>query len=141
MAVATSPRVDHDAATALGRALRRAHYTESAVQDLLGDDAYSIERDAAPVEARRLPRKPLATIVRLFFLQLPVSTEDATRALGSKGVDALQSTGLADVDAKVRPRSRILPVGEVILASDGYSREAEDPPDYVATYTPTSPHA
>jgi methylase of polypeptide subunit release factors len=138
MAVATSPRVDHDAATALGRALRRAHYTESAVQDLLGDDAYSIERDAAPVEARRLPRKPLATIVRLFFLQLPVSTEDATRALGSKGVDALQSTGLADVDAKVRPRSRILPVGEVILASDGYSREAEDPPDYVATYTPTS---
>jgi methylase of polypeptide subunit release factors len=138
MAVATSPRVDRDAATALGRALRRAGYTENAVHDLLGDDAYSIERNAAPVEARRLPRTPLATIVRLFFLQLQVATEDATRALGSKSVDALQSTGLADVDAKVRPRSRILPVGEVILASDGYSREAEDPPDYVATYTPTS---
>ena len=134
----TYPIPDQDAAKALGAALRRIGYSETAVHELLGEDAYSIERDAAPVEARRLPATPLGTATRLFFLQLPVSTEGANRALGGRAVDALRSTGLAEVDGDVRPHSRILAIGDVLLASDGYSREADDPADYVATYTPTS---
>ena len=132
------PIPDQAAAKVLGSALRNAGYSEDAIHRLLGEDAYSGDRDEVAVEARRLPATPLATIVRLFFLQLPVSKSDAVRALGPRGVEAIESTGLAEVGATVEPRVRILPIGRVLLASDGYSRDGEDPPDYVATYTPTA---
>lgn len=118
--------------------LRGLGYTEDGVYRVLGDDAYSTERDDAPIAARRLPHTPLGTAVRLFFLQLAVSQREAVRALGRPGVEALEATGLADVGEEVAARSRVLPIGKLLLASDGFSLEAEDPPDYVATYTPTA---
>ena len=42
---------------------------------------------------------------------------------------------------EIPPRThdgRILPVEDLLLASDGYSRGVDDPPDYVATFTPTA---
>src|SRR5205823_5043904 len=78
------------------------------------------------------------TLVRLLFLQLPVSAQQADVALGPAGVEALETTGLAQVGQQVVPRVRILPIGKVLLASDGFSRDGDDPPDYVATYTPTA---
>ena len=66
------PIPDQAAAKVLGSALRNAGYSEDAIHRLLGEDAYSGDRDEVAVEARRLPATPLATIVRLFFLQLPV---------------------------------------------------------------------
>jgi methylase of polypeptide subunit release factors len=132
------PVPDKAAARTLGRSLRNAGYTEDAVYRLLGDDAYAGDREDAPVDARRLPDTPLATVVRAFFLQLPVSRSEAVRALGPRGIEALEATGLADVGDEVTSRSRILPIGKQLLASDGYSRDAEDPADYVATYTPTA---
>jgi methylase of polypeptide subunit release factors len=132
------PIPDAAAATALGAALRNVGYSENAVYRLLGDDAYSADRDDAPVEDRRLPQTRLATAVRAFFLQLRVSTGDAVEALGERGVEALAATGLAEVAEEVVPRARILPIDELLLASDGFSRDGEDPPDYVATYTPTA---
>jgi methylase of polypeptide subunit release factors len=122
----------------LGRSLRNAGYSEDAIYRLLGDDAYAGDREDAPVDARRLPNTPLATVVRAFFLQLPVSKSEAVRALGPRGVEALEATGLAEVGEEVVSRSRILPIGKLLLASDGYSRDVEDPSDYVATYTPTA---
>jgi len=132
------PLPDHAAATALGSALRSGGYSEDAVHRLLGEDAYSADREDAPVHDRRLPQTRVATTVRLLFLQLPVSTRDAVEALGDRGVEALEATGLAEITGEVVPRARILPIGELLLASDGFSRDAEDPPDYVATYTPTA---
>ena len=133
------PVPDTAASTALGDALRAVGYTESAVLDLLGDDAYSLDREDTPVGERRLPGTPLATVVRAFFLELPVSRTAAIRALGRRGVDALAATGLAEVGSDVVPLVRILPVDELLVASDDYpSDEADDPPDYVAAYTPTS---
>jgi methylase of polypeptide subunit release factors len=129
---------DQSAARALGRVLRGVGYTEDGVYRLLGDDAYSTERDDAPIAARRLPAIPLGTVVRMFFLQLPVSQGDAVRALGPSGLAALDTTGLAEVGDEVAARSRILPISKLLLASDGFSLESEDPPDYVATYTPTA---
>jgi len=126
------------AAQRLGTTLRRAGYSEEAIQGLLGEDAYSSERADTPAEERRLPDTPLATLVRLLFLQLPVSAEDAEAALGRDGVEALEVTGLAQVGDRVAPRARILPIGKVLLASDGFSRDGDDPADYVATYTPTA---
>jgi methylase of polypeptide subunit release factors len=132
------PIPDRDAATTLGTALRKVGYSEDAVYELLGEDAYSADRDDAPVHDRRLSQTRLATVVRVFFLQLPVSRRDAVQALGEGGVEALEATGLAEVAEELAPRARILPIGELLLASDGFSRDAEDPPDYVATYTPTA---
>jgi methylase of polypeptide subunit release factors len=129
---------DAVAAERLGTTLRRVGYSEDAIHRLLGEDAYSSERSDTPAEERRLPDTPLATLVRLLFLQLPVAAEEAEAALGRAGIDALDVTGLADVGDQVRPRVRILPIGKVLLASDGFSRDGDDPADYVATYTPTA---
>jgi methylase of polypeptide subunit release factors len=136
--VSEFPVADHSAAADLGAALRRVRYTEDALQELLGEDAYSADRADAPIDARRLPDTPIGTAVRALFLQLPVPRSSAVQALGELGVEALAATGLAAVGGDVDPRARILPVGPILLASDGYSRDGDDPPDYVATYTPTA---
>jgi methylase of polypeptide subunit release factors len=135
------PIPNAEAARALGEALRTVGYSEEAVSRLLGDEAYSGDREDVPVGERRLPRTRLATAVRAFFLQLPVSRRDAVSALGRRGVDALAATGLAAVGDDLVPRVRILPVGDLLVASDDYPKETDDdkkPPDYVAAYTPTS---
>ena len=129
---------DTVAAETLGTALRRGGYSEDAVYRLLGDEAYSSERGDIPADERRLPETPLAALVRLFFLQLPVNADEAEVALGRSGIDALEATGLAEVGDDVIPRARLLPIGKLLLASDGFSRDADDPADYVATYTPTA---
>lgn len=135
---ATFPVPDVAAARALGRELRSLGYTENAVYRLLGDDAYSTESHEAPIAARRLPDDRLGIAVQAFFLQLPVTRTDALRALGPRGLEALDQLGLAGPGETVALRSRILPIGKLLLASDGFSREDDDPPDYVATYTPTA---
>jgi methylase of polypeptide subunit release factors len=124
----------------LGSALRRVGYTEDGVIRLLGDDAYAAGREDVPVLDRMLPDTPLATVVRAFFLELPVPTEDAVDALGRAAVDALATTGLATVgEEQVVPNARITPVDDLVLASDGLSSNPEeDPEDYVSTYSPTS---
>jgi methylase of polypeptide subunit release factors len=132
------PVPDRAAAELLGDALREAGYTEETVVDLLGDDAYSGDREDLPVFERRLSSTPIDTIVRLFFLQVPVAHRDAAAALGgSWALDGLRATGLADVGEEVVPRSRVLPVGKLLVASDDYP-PGDEPPDYVAAYTPTS---
>jgi methylase of polypeptide subunit release factors len=134
---ALHPIADRAAASVLGNALRGVGYSESAVVDLLGDDAYSGDREDIPVFERRLAGLPLDNAVRALFLQLPVPRNELTKALGRRGVDALEATGLADVGTEVVPRVRILPVGKFLVASDDYA-PGDEPPDYVAAYTPTS---
>src|SRR2546423_1281759 len=131
------PIPDTDAAQRLGAALRQVRYSESAVHELLGEEAYSRGEEDAPADERRLPDSPLATVVRIFFLQRPVSTDEAVRALGRGGVDALETTGLAAVGDEVVPRVRMLPIGRLLVTADGYA-QGDDPADYVAVYTPTS---
>jgi methylase of polypeptide subunit release factors len=129
------PVVDRTAATSLGAALRRVKYSEKALDRLLdGDDS-----EDAVVAERRLPDSPLATVVRALYLQLPVSTKDVIKGLGEDGVDALEATGLAEVGREVLSHVRILPLGDLLVASDDHPNgEDEQPPDYVAAYTPTS---
>jgi hypothetical protein len=96
---------DTVAAERLGTTLRRVGYSEDAVHRLLGADAYSSDRADTPDEERRLPDTPLGTLLRLLFLQVPVSGEDAEAALGRDGIDALEATGLAEVGDQVVPRA------------------------------------
>jgi methylase of polypeptide subunit release factors len=133
-----NPFPDRAAAAALGAALRRLDYVEEKLEELLDEDAFSGGREEVLVAERRLPRSKLATAVRLLFLQLPVPEADAVDALGRKAVEALAATGLAELGSDVVPHSRLLPIDDVLLASDGFTRDADDPPDYVASYTPTA---
>jgi methylase of polypeptide subunit release factors len=134
----SDPQPNTTAAHELGSVLRDLDYSEAAISELLDDDAYAGEAEDLPVYARRLPDTRLATVIRTLFLGLPVSERDAVRALGRRGVKALEATGLAEVGSDVVPCARVLPVDELLVAADGSSRGADDPPDYVAAYSPAS---
>ncbi|HEX6788101.1 MAG TPA: methyltransferase [Gaiellaceae bacterium] len=136
------PTPDRDAATVLGDALRRVGYSEDGVVELLGEDAFPPGREDVPVALRRLPDTPLATVVRAVLLQLPVSRAALAKALGEKAVAALGTIGISETrdDGTVALRGRILPVGELLMASDDFpsAEFGKEEPDYVAAFTPTS---
>jgi hypothetical protein len=133
------PTLDIPAAKTLGDALRRVSYNEESIEELLGEEAWTTALEDVPVHERRLPQSPLATAIRLFFLELPVERAAAEHALGSAGVGALERTGLAQVGKHVSPKARIAPVENLLLASDRLSTNpTDDPPDYVSTYSPTA---
>jgi methylase of polypeptide subunit release factors len=129
-----SPVPDRAAAATLGAALHEAGYEGDVVGDLIGDEVGG-EREEIVVAERRLSESPLETIIRLLYLQLPVADRRLPAGVG----EALVALGLAERDGgRVAPHARIIPVDDVLLASDGFTRDADDPPDYVATYTPTA---
>src|SRR6202012_5020333 len=94
----------------------------------------------------RLPQSKLGTAMRALFLQLPVAADEAARAFGAKGIAALEATGLVSTGAglvapgaELVAGARVLPVGDLLVAADGDpDANGDDPPDYVAPYTPTS---
>ena len=131
--------VDANAARVVGETLHTAGYTEAAITAMLGDDAFSARSKDMPVLLRRLPQTRLATVVRAFFLILPVGVDELTKAIGERGVGALEAAGVAEVGDEVVPRMRILPVADLLVASDDDpNREGELPPDFVAAYTAAS---
>ena len=101
----TSTRL-RGAAGTVGDALRSVGYSEDGVVDLLGDDAYSGGAEDVPVNERMLPNTKLATVVRAFFLLLPVPTEDAVEALGRDAVDSLEDAGLVECWGRGRTPSQ-----------------------------------
>ena len=78
------PEPDTAAARRVGDSLRRLPYDEEAIDELLGEDAWSTALEDVPAHERRLPQSPLATAIRLFFLELPVTRGDAERRPGIK---------------------------------------------------------
>ncbi len=133
------PNPDVAEARKLGEALTRADYTEDAIDDLLGQEAWANALEDASAHDRRLPRDATGTAIRLFFLELPVPLGEAQRALGKRGIQALERTGLAKAGARVVPLARIAPVDGLLIASDRLSTDpTDDPTDYVSTYSPTA---
>ena len=133
----TFPVPDRPAAEALGDALRGVGYEGDVISELIGDDV--AEREEVVVAERRLSESPLETAIRLLYLQLAVPEAKAAAAFGSGAVDALLATQLVVREGDdLVPHARVIPVDDTLLASDGYTRDADDPPDYVATYTPTA---
>jgi methylase of polypeptide subunit release factors len=133
------PNADRDAAAALGDALRSVGYTSTAIEELLGEDGPSADLAESVVFERRLPSSAIATTVKLLLLQRPAPVADVAAALGSVAVNALQLLGLVTVenDALV-PRARIVPSEGLLLVFDGFSRGQDDPPGWVASFTPTA---
>ena len=136
MAETSRPKVALGKAGArLGTALRRLGYSEDAL-NALDEDALGADVDDVAVLTRRLRPSSLATMIEALFLARPVSRRDAVRAIGERGVAALQATGLADLGSEVIPRARVIPVGDLLIASDTFSRGRDDPSDYVAPFSP-----
>jgi methylase of polypeptide subunit release factors len=137
--LATDAATTNEAAAAqLGEALRALGYAEAGVTELLGEDGYSTGPEDLPTHARRLPDTALATIVRLLFLGMTVDAPEAQNALGRPALEALALTGLAEVGDEIVPLARVVPVEDLLIAADSYSRGIEDPADYVAAFSPTS---
>ncbi|HEV8460303.1 MAG TPA: methyltransferase [Gaiellaceae bacterium] len=119
--------------------MRAVGYTTDAIEELLGEDGPSADLAESVVFERRLPRSPIATTVKLFLLQRPAPIADVTAALGAAGVDAMQRLGFVtrEGDALV-PRARVVPSEGIYLSFDGFSRGQDDPPGWVASFTPTA---
>jgi methylase of polypeptide subunit release factors len=114
-------------------------YDEDAIIDALGDDGPGADAEDVPVHDRRLDASPLATVIRLCLLQLTMPRAAVVEALSDDGVDALIATGLVQEErGALRPRARILPVEDLLLAFDGFARGADDPVGFVAPFTPTA---
>lgn len=129
------PTPDLDAAAALGKTLRAAGYDEQGIVELLGEDGPGTDEPEVPVQERRLDDSLLASVTRLFLLQLPVRRA----VLPPELVGASLAVGLAVAEGSVlRPRARIMPAEGLLLAFDGFARGEDDPPGYVAPYTPTA---
>jgi methylase of polypeptide subunit release factors len=141
-AMTAYPTPSRDAATVLGEALRRIGYCEDGVVELLGEDAFPPGREDIPVALRRLPDTPLAAVVRAVLLQRPVPRTALVEALGEEAVAALGAIGIGETldDGTVVLRGRILPVGDLLMASDDFpaAETGKEEPDYVAAFTPTS---
>jgi len=133
------PVADRAAAATARSWLAAVHYDEQHIVDLLGEDGPGADAEDVPVLERRLPDSPLAAVVRLLLLQLPVPEREAIEALGDDGLGALVTLGLvARRGDSVEPLGRIMPVEGLLLACDTFPRGAEDPPGYVAAFTPTA---
>ncbi|HZO33618.1 MAG TPA: methyltransferase domain-containing protein [Gaiellaceae bacterium] len=133
------PIADRRAAGAAREALDAVGYTERRIIELLGDDGPGADESDVPVLARRLPDGPLATAIRLLLLQLDVAEAEAQSAFGDDGARALTALGLAERRGdRLVPRARIMPVEGLLLACDPFPQGGDDPPGYVAAFTPTA---
>jgi methylase of polypeptide subunit release factors len=127
------PLPDLEAAASLGEKLRALRYDERAIERLLGEDGAAADLGESVVYARRLPTDELGDAVRLLLLARPV------RATAFAAAGELERLGLATRDgALLVPRARVVPTEGVYLAFDTFSRGEDDPPGWVASFSPTA---
>ena len=127
------PTPDQEAAVALGELLREIGYDEDAIEERLGEDGIAAEGSEALVHALRLDADELGDAIRLLLLARPVACSSFGAA------SELVRLGLATEDgALLVPRARIVPTEDVYLAFDSFSDGDNDPPGWVASFTPTA---
>jgi SAM-dependent methyltransferase len=89
-------------------------------------------------ERRLVPGEPFTALVRLFLLGAALDPDEAAAALRPLDVEALLASGwLEDAERRVRATLKLVPHGELLIASD---RETEGPTgaDWVAGIHPPS---
>ncbi len=132
---AEAPRAGREASAALHRLAREAGYTREGIQGALGTEGDVLfRRFDRPVHVRRLrgDASAFATLVRLFLLEAPENPDAAERALGTPALDVLRELGLVvEHDGALRGTVRIVPHGDLLVASDLADTEGSHP-DHVA---------
>ena len=108
-------------------------YDGPAIEELLGEDGVAADFGDSVVYARRLPRDELGDAIRLLLLSRPVPHASFAAA------EQLVALGLATVeDGTLLPRARIVPTEGIYLTFDTFSRGVDDPPGWVASFSPTA---
>jgi SAM-dependent methyltransferase len=126
----------------LGDVLRGAGYTAERFREMLAADG-GARRDRADVQLhlRCLPEgEELSTLIKLFWLGVPVTTKEAAAALEPLALDGLAELGVLTLaDDSVEGQLEIFPTGGLLVAGDrlGASRSA-GPADQVIGVMPSS---
>jgi SAM-dependent methyltransferase len=110
----------------LRTALGRAGFTAAAVGGLLGSgDALGRDSAELPLYQRQLPAaEPLATLVRLFVLGVPVAAGEAAFALAPLPLERAVSLGaLHALGDGVAPAIELVPADDLIIAADPFRDE------------------
>jgi methylase of polypeptide subunit release factors len=127
------PIPDQEAAATVGELLREIGYDEEAIEERLGEDGIAAEGSEALVHAYRLAADELGETIRLLLLARPVARSSFGAA------SELVRLGLATEEGGLLvPRARIVPTEDVYLAFDSFSDGDNDPPGWVASFTPTA---
>jgi methylase of polypeptide subunit release factors len=127
------PIPEQEAAEAVGEALRAIGYDEEAIEERLGEDGIAAEGGEALVHALRLDTDELGDAIRLLLLTRPVARSSFAAS------SELVRLGLAtDEGGVLVPRARIVPTEGVYLTFDTFSSGVDDPPGWVASFTPTA---
>jgi SAM-dependent methyltransferase len=143
--VSTLPLERSDAVAStgnLGEVLRGAGYTAEGFREALAVDG-GARRDRADIQfhLRRLPEGDrLSTLIKLFWLGVAISSDEAADALAPLPLDGLAELGvLTLVDDSVEATLEIFPTGGLLVAGDrlGASRSS-GPPDQVIGVMPSS---
>lgn len=137
------PALDEGPIRALGARLRELRFGPAAIHEAFGleDDLMRVRGDKA-VQLRRLsPGEPLSTVITLFLLGEPVTTDAAAAAFFPVALEAVEGLGLVEArDGEVRALVQLFPFEGLVLASDRFDElEAPDArSDYVGSVNPTS---
>jgi len=112
--------VDRDTVAALRAVLADAGYDSPGIKQALGSDGPFERDDNLPVYLRALPPEGrLPTLVRLFFLGVPVVAEAAESALAPLSLERLESLGLLTrTEDQVNATVDLTPTDEFLLAYD-----------------------
>ena len=122
--------------------LATAGYTVQALQDLLGRTQLHWRPADVAIHERRLPQgSQLATLVRLFLLNLDTGIDHAARALAPLRIEQLHALGIAAIEAdSIRSRVQLVPCEDLVLACDR-GRGEEDADVGAAHVTGVNPPA
>ncbi len=131
MGARLSLRLDGEPLGRLVAALAAAGYTRAGLEQLLGADAFDAGFGDIPILERRAGSGTLAALAKLFFLDLAVPEDELGLDL-----DALAEAGIVSRSAgRVESKVRLVPYGDLILASDRREGSTDDPDDLVQAIT------
>src|SRR5512132_2572894 len=126
---------DRDGIAKLGVVRRSAGYDAKRIRPMLRADSDSLtpRPSDVPIIARLLPKgAPLATLLRLFLLSLPVPLADARAALSPLTVEHSLRLGIVRRSpGGLESTVRLLPAGDLVIACD---RSSESAPDLAADH-------
>jgi methylase of polypeptide subunit release factors len=119
---------DPEAISALGSLLQATGYTADGLRESLGVDELDTAAAEVPAHVQRLTDSgPRTTLIRLFFLGVPQSSQEVAAALPGLDPDRLEAIGVLEtVGGDVRALVRLVPYKDVVVA---YPAGAEPPAD------------
>ncbi len=128
---------DPEAVIALGSLLTAAGYTADGLKEALGVEELGTEAAEIPAHVQRLTEaSPRNSLIKLFFLGVPLSWQEAARALPGLDPDRLDAVDVLEpAGDELRATVRLVPHKDVLVA---YDAGGEPPRARTSSPTPRS---